>query len=76
MQHADDPRRTFVPRTLHAEPRRQDLVGRRAGAGDRTRVRHVTEERAHSHDHLAAGFARDRDDVIAKGAPVQIGLDA
>ena len=76
VQHADDPGRAFVARPLHAEPRREHLVGRGTGALDRTRVRRVAEQRAERDDHLAVRRAGDADDVVAERAPPQVRFDA
>ena len=66
VQHADDAGRPFVARPLHAEPRREHLVGGRAGALDRARVRRVAEQRAERDDHLAVRRAGDADHVVAE----------
>ena len=76
VEDADDPGRPLVAGELEPELLDERRVGRRAGHGRGTRVRHVGEQRAERHDELDAEVLRQADDEVGERAPAVVRLDA
>jgi 3'-5' exoribonuclease len=64
VQDADDPGRPLVRRALQPEPLHEPRVRRQAGDRHRVRVRHVGQQRAHRHHHLAPERLGEVDDEL------------
>ena len=76
VEDADDPGRPLVARGGEAELLDELLIAGRARDGRRARVRHVGEERSERDDELHVELPCELHDLVAKGAPPEVGLDA